>query len=365
MIVQMIRRSIIYAHGVAISLSPVVECSGSNRERGRAQGEALRDRIEGVLERWGMSAATRTGTRPERYVDELLAASDFLPAISRETPGLVDELEGIAEAAHVNFRALLALNLLDEEWWHATDRGNRPACSVVAVPAGLDHGPLLAQNMDLPVWTDGAQAIVRHLHPDGLRTLVLTVAGMVGLTGVSSSAVGVCVNALSMLRHSPSGLPVAFALRGALERRSAAAAAAFLRAIPHASGQHYAVVDPATTAALECSAGGAVEVAGDGPRWHTNHPLASDDVDPYAAEPGGAADSHVRGRRLAGALPAVTGPADCRRLLADRDAPLSVHATPERPWLTFGSVVYELAERPRAWIAPGPPDHVPFAEHRV
>jgi hypothetical protein len=350
---------------VAISLSPVVECSGSNRARGRAQGEALRERIEGALERWGVSAAARTGMRPERYVDDLLGATNFLPAIARQTPGLLEELEGIAEAAQVHFRALLAMNLLDEEWWHATDRGSRRACSVLAMPAGAGHGPLLAQNMDLPAWTDGAQAIVRHVRPGGMRTLVLTVAGMVGLTGVSSCAVGVCVNALSMLRHSPTGLPVAFALRGALERRSAAAAAAFLHTVPHASGQHYAVADRATFAGLECSAGGAVGVAGDGRRWHTNHPLASGDVDPAAADPGGAADSHARGRRLAVALPDLRGPSDCQRLLADRDAPLSVHTTPERPWLTFGSVVYELAGRPRAWIAPGPPDHIPFAEHRV
>ncbi len=131
----------------------------------------------------------------------------------------------------------------------------------------------------------------------------------------------------------------------------------------HASGQHYAVADRVAAIGLECSAGGAVD-SGSGHLCHTNHPLASADIEPAADEPSGTADSKNRQRRLEQADGAVDAQA-ARTLLADRVTPLSVHASPERPWLTFGSVVYELAERPRAWIAPGPPDHVPFAEHRV
>src|SRR5438034_663001 len=79
-------------------------------------------------------------------------------------------------------------------------------------------GALLAQNMDLPEVMDGGQTILRSTAPDGTRTVVLTAAGMIGLTGCSSAGVGVCVNTLSMLNHSPDGLPVAFVVRGLLER---------------------------------------------------------------------------------------------------------------------------------------------------
>ena len=47
-----------------------------------------------------------------------------------------------------------------------------------------------------------------------------------------------------MLNHSRAGLPVAFVMRGVLERTSVNAAAAFLEDVPHASGQHYALADP-------------------------------------------------------------------------------------------------------------------------
>ena len=56
---------------------------------------------------------------------------------------------------------------------------------------------------------------------------------------------------------------------------------------------------------------------------------------------------------------------NCKRLLSDRDAPLSVHASTDKPWMTFGSVVYEVGEPVRAWIAAGPPDHTPYSEHLV
>ena len=61
---------------------------------------------------------------------------------------------------------------------------------------------------------DGGQTVVRVTSEDGPRTAVLTAAGMIGLTGANSAGLGVCVNALSMLRHSPDrrmvlGVPVA------------------------------------------------------------------------------------------------------------------------------------------------------------
>jgi hypothetical protein len=218
--------------------------------------------------------------------------------------------------------------------------------------------------MDLPDWMDGAQAVVHHHTPSG-EALVLTAAGMIGLTGVNSDGVGVCVNTLAMLHHSADGLPVAFAMRGALERSSAADAATFLRGVPHASGQHYAVVGRDGAVGLECSAAGTVESASGERFCHTNHPVRSEDIDPTVDRPTGTADSRTRQKRLERSAAGITSPVECRQLLSDRDAPLSVHASADRPWLTFGSVVYELGEPVRAWVAAGPPDHTPYSEHQL
>lgn len=43
-------------------------------------------------------------------------------------------------------------------------------------------------------------------------------AGMVGLCGVNSAGVAISCNNLSQLNHKTSGLPVAFVVRGILQR---------------------------------------------------------------------------------------------------------------------------------------------------
>jgi isopenicillin-N N-acyltransferase-like protein len=346
---------------MAVTPDLIVDCRGGGRERGHAHGEALRAQICALLERWDADVAARLGRPPARLVSDLVSTTGFVAAIRRHTPDLLEEVRGIAEAAGIAFERILALNLMDEEWWFTAPAEPRHACSVLAVAARDKCPPVLAQNMDLPEVMDGAQAILRF-HGDTGSNVVMTAAGMIGLTGVNAAGVGVCVNTLPMLRHSGDGLPVAFVMRGVLERASAAEAAVFLERVPHASGQHYALADREGIAGYECSAAGAVRSDdGAGRLCHTNHPLRSCDLDPLrraAGEP----DSHTRLAAIESAVPAVTSGADCERVLADREAPLCVVPEPGHPWITFGSIWAELGSPPRVRIAPGPPDRTAWVD---
>jgi isopenicillin-N N-acyltransferase-like protein len=346
---------------MAVTPDVIVDCRGGGRERGRAHGEALRAQIGGLLERWDADVAVRLRRPPAALVSDLVGATGFVDAIRRHTPDLLEEVRGIAEAAGAAFERILALNLMDEEWWYTAPDQPRDACSLLAVAGRDGHPPVLAQNMDLPELMDGAQAILRW-DGDAGSSVVLTAAGMLGLTGVSAAGVGVCVNTLPMLSHSSDGLPVAFVMRGVLEQASAAEAAAFLEHVPHASGQHYALADRDGVAGYECSAAGAVRSDdGSGRLCHTNHPLKSGDLDPLrraAGEP----DSHTRLAAIESAARAVASGADCERVLADRDAPLCVVPEPGHPWITFGSIWAELSSPPRVRIAPGPPDRTAWVD---
>jgi hypothetical protein len=340
---------------MAVTPETIVDCRGDARARGHAHGEALRPQIAALLERWDADVAARLGRPPAALVSALVATTGFVDAIRRHTPELLEEVRGIAEAAAIAFERILALNLMDEEWWFTAPAEPRHACSLLAVAAHAGHPSVLAQNMDLPELMDGAQAILRW-DDGGGSSAVLTAAGMIGLTGVNAAGVGVCVNTLPMLHHSPAGLPVAFVMRGLLERRSTAAAAAFLERVPHASGQHYALADRDGIAGYECSAAGAVRSDdGSGRLCHTNHPLRSRDLDP-ARGPDGAPDSHIRLAAIAAAAAGITAGADCEHVLADRSAPLCVVPEPGHPWITFGSIWAELGRAARVRVAPGPPD---------
>jgi isopenicillin-N N-acyltransferase like protein len=347
---------------MAVTSHAIVECRGDGRERGRAHGEALRERIGGLLERWDAGVAGRLGRPPQTLVSGLVETTGFVTAIERHTPGLLDEVRGIAEGAGVAFDRILALNLMDEEWWFSAPAEPRDACTLIAVGPAAGRPTLLAQNMDLPEVMDGAQALLRYDDGAGDGGAVLTAAGMIGLTGVSSAGLGVCVNTLAMLNHSRDGLPVAFVMRGALAAGSVAGAAEFLARVPHASGQHYALADPTAVAGYECSAAGAVRSDDGGGRFcHTNHPLRSGDLDPSMA-PEGREDSHVRLAAVESVAGGVAVGADCERALADREAPLCVIPEPGRPWITFGSIWAELGDVPRARVALGPPDRTPWVD---
>jgi hypothetical protein len=345
----------------------IVEISGAPRERGRQHGEALRAPIGALHERWQAAVTAGTGVPAGRFVERFLADTAFLPAIERWTPGLVEEVRGIAEGADLPFPVLLSIQLMDEEWWYAHELAGHPHCSSLGRVGGGQA--LIAQNMDLPSWMDGAQAALRLRGAgDAPDAILLTVAGMVGLCGVNAEGLGVCVNTLAQLPHCRDGLPVAFVVRGLLARRRLSEAESFLRTVRHASGQNYIVASTDGLIDLECSAAGAVPVrpaaAPAGSVWHTNHALAG-------APPAGAGESNsarrlaTLDRRLAAA--GSWDAAQARAVLADRsdaEHPISRRLEPGAGFFTFASVVWQLAGEPVAEIAPGPPCSTAYQSFR-
>ena len=133
--------------------------------------------------------------------------------------------------------------------------------------------------MDIPSIHDGTQAVLRIEPDDGPAALVFTHAGMIGLTGCNEEGLAVVVNNLDMLPASRTGLPVAFAIRGILARRTLAAAVDFVGQVPHATGQHYGIAAPEGLASVEGWATGVAVDAEPGTRLlHTNHPLYTDET---------------------------------------------------------------------------------------
>lgn len=332
----------------------VVEAAGAPREAGRAHGEAARDLIATGIERWLARIGRDHREGPEAYLAGFLAATDYLPAVRRHTPDLLEEVAGIAEGAGQPFATILAFNLLDEEWEHdKASGGPAPGCTSLGVARDAAGTPLLAQTMDIPDLHDGTQILLRVRAGDAPEARLLAYAGMLGLTGANVAGVGVVVNNLEMLRSRPDGLPVAFVLRGILGRERLDDAAAFVLGVPHATGQHYAVGDPGGIRAFEGWGGGVAEVpTGPGRYTHANHPLASDafrgDPEPsYRA-------SRTRERQAAVEQPeAAATQAALETLLEDTTAPVS--REPGHGYMTFGGVSMALARPPRLRVAAGPP----------
>jgi isopenicillin-N N-acyltransferase like protein len=341
---------------------PVVTSAGSPAECGEQHGEALRGLIAEGLDRWANSIASIHGVAPDTYIAEFVEGTDFLPAVRRCAPGLLDEIEGIAHGSAQPWQWIYAYNLLDEEWTWASQRkaGTAPGCTAAGfAPAG--GATLLAQTMDIPNIHDGTQAVLRLEPDDGPAALVFTHAGMIALTGCNENGLAVVVNNLDMLPASRTGLPVAFAIRGILAQRTLADAVGFISGVPHATGQHYGIAAPEGLASVEGWATGVAVDAQSGTRLlHTNHPLYTDETvgDPESRY------QRSRTRRRLDYLERKAGPSrdvlGLQDLLSDCTVPVSLGA--ERPSMTFGAVVYECTVPARMWVTPGPPHQHAFRQ---
>jgi isopenicillin-N N-acyltransferase like protein len=345
---------------------PVLQLSGTPRNRGRAHGEALRKPIAELRERWRASLVARFGAHPDNFIATFLAETRFADAIQRRSPPLLEEIEGIAEGSGRSRDETLAFQFMDEEWWFGAARFGTAGqkvnrCSVIASRAAAGRPPILAQNMDLPAFLDGAQTVLRIRDDHEPDATVLTICGMIGLCGANDLGVGVAVNTLWQLPTATDGLPVACVMRSLLAKRNRKEAANWLCETPHASGQHYMLGDPDGFASFEASGKSVTRLNWDesAPSFiHTNHPLADtqEKVRPLPAEENSRGRYQALRELTAGKSLSVL---QVQSALSDCGGPHPISARPKAgviaSTMTFASIVMELKRPPAILIAAGPP----------
>ena len=352
----------------------VIVLAGDAFTRGVTFGAARRSQIEAFNSDWLASLHAVGIPSPRTYVAEMLRHTDFLTAIRKHAPDLLEEVRGIAVGATQPVELLLASQFMDEEWAYRrrlqAHAETPQKCSSVAVTrSGLTW---IGQNMDLGGYTDGHQVVTR-IAPHGAEAgaLIFTIGGMLGLMGVNARGVGVCVNFLPQLPNASQGLPVAFVIRRLLQEGSATAAAGLVSVLPHATGQHYLIADPISVRSFEASAAGVIEYHSPDPSkvLHTNHPVAGDTGDvPAKAD---SVDSVARLRALTHRL--MNGDPDLDAIKAalcsrdDPDHPVckvrsgNEHVNPPSGTTTFttGSMISALEHGSPmidVWVSSGPPN---------
>src|SRR5262245_38923277 len=217
----------------------VLLLEGTPHNRGLIHGRVLRDQVHEVVRLWKTALADVFKMDADAFIRRFVRQTDFVAAIKKWAPDLLDEIHGLAEGAGVDFDTMLTLQLPDECFIHgeaiAAERcsslgfgqsGGRPAC--------------VAQNLDVPSFVDGFQLVLHIRQADSdLEAFVFTQVGCIGLNGMDHRAIWVCTNALWQLNSRRDGLPVACVVRGLLQQRTEKEATDFLHTIQHASGQNY------------------------------------------------------------------------------------------------------------------------------
>lgn len=228
-------------------------------------------------------------------------AERYVAPLTRLAPRYLDEIRGIAEGSGVDFLDVLALNVRTEitfglfnddpptEGATGREMPESDGCTSLSwfAAAGHTNPPsapsfsYLAQNWD---WMPAQRANLVILHIDNSSSpspslpniATVTEAGLLAKTGLNSSGVGVCLNALRCRGIDRTRLPIHLALRRALECHSRADAVRALRETGLAGCGHILVADAATGGVgLECTSRWVreLDMDGGGRVHHTNHLL--------------------------------------------------------------------------------------------
>jgi isopenicillin-N N-acyltransferase-like protein len=306
----------------------IVEASGSNREIGRAIGEAARPQIATLLAAYEENHAAMCGIT---FAAAMEMAAEYVAVGRRYLPQYAEELEGIAEAAGVPVLALAVANL-GEEFTCNGDPAVPAAdhCTNVAIAAG--PRVVVGHNEDWYARDVETYVVARITTTDGTQIVTAMPAGEFGFTGINSHGI---VNAANTVYATEArvGLPNYFICRWMLEARTLEEAHERACHPARARGANHLMADTGGRIwDVETSATAAARIVADDHFAHTNHYLAAE-MAPY--EVSTSQGSRLRHARATALLEegAARGdePAElAARILADHtNAPFSICSHPD------------------------------------
>jgi isopenicillin-N N-acyltransferase-like protein len=214
-----------------MSAIPLIEISGADaRERGRSYGEQARAQIDIAVDFYAQSFTRTTGLTWDQVLDRVPA---WTPLIEDYLPGIMDEIEGIAEGSGHSVREILALNGRGElsrpdvfaamggefaDTAATTDKQVEGCSSFAILPEANPFGHVFAgQNWD---WRHGIAdtvLVMRIVQPDKPTIICQVEAGQVGRHGANSAGLALNANGIGGTFGKGLGVPGPFVRRKVLE----------------------------------------------------------------------------------------------------------------------------------------------------
>lgn len=346
----------------------MLELHGTDPARwGEQHGEAFRDDIKQIAE---IRIALTLGRTDFGTKENLLAiARHHLPVLERFDRALFDELLGISRGANVSPETLVVANhytdlrdlaLKDLQQLDAEKAGGAKdpgGCSALFLQPGKDR--LLGQTWDmhgsaepyalllkLPALPEGAT--VDKVSAAGIprlgSTLVFTITGCLGMTGMSSWGVALTINNLNSVDATVGVLWPAM-VRKALRQPTARAMRDLILNAPIGSGRHYILADDEDVFGIETSGTRkkVIREGGRAPYFHTNHCLDEEMGRTCKILPGSTTLQRydALGEIAKGKLP------DDLRSAFDAFAPVALKQNPKNPHdvATCGALVMDITAR--------------------
>jgi isopenicillin-N N-acyltransferase like protein len=257
----------------AYSNLPILHLNGTPYENGFQHGKIMKNRIIELVGLWKNDIERNYQLPADEFIKIFLDSTNYIPAIKKWTPDLLEEIKGISAGSGIDFNTIFAFQLTDEIWTNARLIHIPHHCTSV----GINNYKInrssnyIAQNIDITPFYHGFQILLDIKdRKTNSRKLVTTFAGYIGANGLNKH-IGITENTLSDLKSSLNGLPVCCVARGVLERTSFEDAVNFIKMIKHASGQNYIIGSKYNIISLECASDLVTEYWPDSTKNYTFH----------------------------------------------------------------------------------------------
>jgi len=200
---------------------PLIDVSGSPRERGRQHGKAVPDRIKRGIRMYSESLL-KSGVD---WKELERRAEAMVPTIEKFDPAYVEEMRGLAEGSGEPFAGIVLMNARTEmvvaARKHQVEKHFPDGCTAaLALPEASADGVLLhGQNWDWRAECADNAVVLRIRRDDGPDILTFTEAGGLARSGLNSAGIGLTANALECDRDylRGTGVPLPFIRRKVLE----------------------------------------------------------------------------------------------------------------------------------------------------
>lgn len=236
---------------------PLIECQGSPRERGRAHGEQARERVRLSAALYGEQLG-RLGYDRQGVADLI---AKFPASVMSWAPHLIEEIEGIAEGAAIDFTSVFMINARTEvlqiarRAQRARDEPDGCTGAVILPAAAREKRLIHGQNWDWRAECADTGVVLRILRDDGPDILTFTEAGGLMRCGFNSAGLAITANYLESDRdYRALGVPLPFIRRRALEMAHFAMAIRIIATTPKSGSNNIMLSTTAGDAIdLECA----------------------------------------------------------------------------------------------------------------
>ena len=243
---------------------PVIKIRGGSEDRGRQQGDLLKERIHRTIDFYRKQFLI-----PEDDIFRI--ATEFRESTKAFREDLYLEIEAMARAAEAEPLWIYALNGRTELL-----NLNPMECTTLA----FRKQRLIGQNWDWDHEVEELAVILDIEKEDGHRIITMTEPGMIGKIGMNNCGLGVCLNFMSIEDYRPYGIPLHVILRTILDSKTMEEALSLIE--PHLMGKVGNILMADGTGRMED-----IEIGGDEFHSipvedlfaHTNHFLTKVDYD--------------------------------------------------------------------------------------